>query len=757
MSGGDASADASRRAGSARDSASSSRPPKPFWRWHPSRGRPDERDDDPRWLARRKHFFILSDAGKPVWSRYGDAANLSSFAAAVSAMLASASEQLNSGSKRDADDQGLAGHDEERVVSFILDESFHNSENKPPNHARVVALTKNGLSFVALSRANESKNVLLRQTRLFRHQLLFVLTSAVERAVLRSGSKFDPHRLLRDETGGAARALGALAHQCTWDPGAFLGAWAPLPFSSNKRRKTYAALREALGDVKHMRTHGTSRKSGIFFAMVATARHVVALAASPRDNWGESKNRTRFRDFGASKDSSRGAHRHARDRLPMHPDDVYVLTHFARHVGASRHNDETFAPVCLPRRDPTSFAHAHVTVLSSNRRLAKNETARDDDDDETSETSDAGTFLVLVAEEGGPDAFSAARRCKADIEKTLRLSSSVSGGTGGCVLDAIERRVSRADDDVEKTEPASPSNPSPKIGEEGVAAVLSAGRPLQTVSRLTREEPLIEPRRRTDDENAHVGEEKEHADDRRDDNKPSLGAPPWRIVTAPEDKKNPRPGDVARGSVRLDREVPRAAGGGDSTRRVLHFLYVRPTLGQYVAPEWSAPLDGRDAQKATLRAYRRVADAVSSSRLADDDVSDTSAPFSSTRHGDRGGGGGGGGHAPFSLASFFQGLGIGNEFRNTTHGSSHSDAVASTASRSYGDYRNGFDHATGKDLRRVHFESSGARVLLGFAGSDFELYVAMAPGTSRTDAVAACNRLCTWLRQEEPRLFAAAA
>ena len=57
----------------------------------------------------------------------------------------------------------------------------------------------------------------------------------------------------------------------------------------------------------------------------------------------------------------------------------------------------------------------------------------------------------------------------------------------------------------------------------------------------------------------------------------------------------------------------------------------------------------------------------------------------------------------------------------------------------------------------MHFESSAARVLLGFAGGDFELYVTMAPGTSRADAVAACNRLCTWLRQEEPRLPAAAA
>ena len=741
MAGGDASADASRRAGSARDSASSSRPPKPFWRWHPSRGRPDERDDDPRWLARRKHFFILSDAGKPVWSRYGDAANLSSFAAAVSAMLASASEQLASGSARDPDD-GVAGHDRERVVSFILDESFDNKNDA--NHARLVALTKNGLSFVALSRANESASVLLRQARLFRHQLLFVLTSAVERAVLRSGSKFDPHRLLRDETGGAHAALGALAHQCTWDPGAFLGAWAPLPFSSAKRRKVYAALRQALGDTKKT----SSRGACIFFAMVATARHVVALAASRSgEESRESKSRRR-------RDVLR--HRPPRDRLPMHPDDVYVLTHFARHVGAGafRHNDETFAPVCLPRRDPNAFAHAHITFLSSDRRAATTTTTRTRDDDD----DDAGTFLVLVAEEGGPDAFRAARRCKADIEKTLRASSSSSGGTGGCVLDAIERRVASFDDE-KKTEPASPSNPSPRIGEEGAAAVLSAGRPLQTVSRLTREEPVVEPRRRADDESAREGEgeekEKEHADDRRDDD--ALGAPPPRIVTAREEKKNPRPGDVSRGSVRLDREVPRAAGGGDSDRRVLHFLYVRPTLGQYVAPEWSAPLDGRDAQKATLRAYRRVADAVSPRRFADDDdASEPSAPFGSGKlfsDRDRGGGGGGGGVGGFSLASFFQGLGIGT-VGTTTHGSFHSDA-ASAASRR-GDARFGFD-ANPKTARRVHFESSGARVLLGFAGGDFELYVAMAPGTSRADAVAACNRLCTWLRQEEPRLFAAAA
>ena len=644
MAGGDASADASRRAGSARDAASSSRPPKPLWRWHPSRGRPDERDDDPRWLARRKHFFILSDAGKPVWSRYGDAANLSGFAAALSAMLASASEQLCRSSV-DASERSVAN---ERVVSFTLDgekAAGTSASSRSSQTCRVVCLSRNGLTYVALSRVpGESRAALTRQLRLLRYQTLFVLTSAVERAVLRSGSKFDPRRLLRDETGGADAALGALAHAATWDPGAFLGAWAPLPFSNTKRTLVYRALHRAL--VSSSSSHGTSgdrrqnaKRARVFLAIAATATHVVAVAA---------------KETRAKK----------RDALPVHPDDVYLLTHFARHVGAFRANDETFAPVCLPRRDPNTFAHAHVSFLSTREPIETDENENEDEN----ENDARGTFLVLVADEGGPETFHAVRRCKEDVEKALRFKNAGSLGGGGSgsgshsLLDAIERRGSLS---------------------------------------------------------------------------------------------------------RLADEVPLAAGGGGANRRVTHFLYVRPPLGQYVAPEWAPPLDGRDAQKKTLRAYRRVADAVSASAAEnetnEDEDSELEPSFlkknASSAAGRRTGdeapsserGGGGGGVVTAGLTSFFQGLGLG--------GGAHFGSGGARAPRA-GERDARRERVAAKDdaaRRKVHFESSAARVLLGFAGGDFELYVTMAPGTSRADAVAACNRLCTWLRQEEPRLFAAAA
>lgn len=36
----------------------------------------------------RKHYFILTDAGKPVYSRFGDEINLSPFFATISAIIA---------------------------------------------------------------------------------------------------------------------------------------------------------------------------------------------------------------------------------------------------------------------------------------------------------------------------------------------------------------------------------------------------------------------------------------------------------------------------------------------------------------------------------------------------------------------------------------------------------------------------------------------------------------------------------------------
>ena len=51
--------------------------------------RKDSVDSD-RWRCRRKHIFILTNAGKPVYARYGDESVLSSLFGVVQALLARA-------------------------------------------------------------------------------------------------------------------------------------------------------------------------------------------------------------------------------------------------------------------------------------------------------------------------------------------------------------------------------------------------------------------------------------------------------------------------------------------------------------------------------------------------------------------------------------------------------------------------------------------------------------------------------------------
>ena len=77
------------------------KPTKLPWRWHQSRRRLEEGDNDVKWLARRKHFFVLSDAGKPIYSRYGDESALAGFTAALAAIVSVAEEPGGGGDKGD--------------------------------------------------------------------------------------------------------------------------------------------------------------------------------------------------------------------------------------------------------------------------------------------------------------------------------------------------------------------------------------------------------------------------------------------------------------------------------------------------------------------------------------------------------------------------------------------------------------------------------------------------------------------------------
>ena len=196
-------------------------------------------DSDPVWRSRSKHFLVFTQAGKPVYSRYGDTASLAGFTASLAALCAFTVDTAGSG-------RG------EHLRSF-----------RSATHL-FVFLHRGQLTLVCISSTAEPEAVLRRQLHLLHSLVVCVLTSGVDKTLAKS-PKFDPRTLL----GGTERVFSRLVRSFTWDPSTWTAALAPLPLSVGARRSATAALAAACA------THG------LLTALLVTPDRLVA-SAQPR-------------------------------------------------------------------------------------------------------------------------------------------------------------------------------------------------------------------------------------------------------------------------------------------------------------------------------------------------------------------------------------------------------------------------------------------------------------------------------------------
>jgi hypothetical protein len=196
-------------------------------------------DSDPFWRSRTKHFLVFTQAGKPVFSRYGDTASLAGFTASLAALCAFTVDTAGGG-------RG------EQLRSF-----------RSATH-QFVFLHRGQLTLVCISATGEPEAVLRRQLHLLHSLVVCLLTSGVDKTLAKS-PKFDPRTLL----GGTERVFSRLVRSFTWDPSTWTAALAPLPLSVGARRSATAALAAACA------THG------LLTALLVTPDRLVA-SAQPR-------------------------------------------------------------------------------------------------------------------------------------------------------------------------------------------------------------------------------------------------------------------------------------------------------------------------------------------------------------------------------------------------------------------------------------------------------------------------------------------
>nr|ATJ04326.1 SAND [Carex duriuscula subsp. rigescens] len=193
-----------------------------------------EDDGSDSWRKRKKHFFILSNSGKPIYSRYGDEHKLAGFSATLQA-----------------------------IISFVQNSGDSIKFVRAGKH-QIIFLVKGPIYLVCISSTDEPIEALRGQLELLYGQMLLILTKSVNRC-FEKNPKFDMAPLL----GGTDAVFSSLIHSFSWNPATFLHAYTCLPLSYPTRQAASAILQDVA-------------ESGILFAILMCKHKVVSLVGAQK-------------------------------------------------------------------------------------------------------------------------------------------------------------------------------------------------------------------------------------------------------------------------------------------------------------------------------------------------------------------------------------------------------------------------------------------------------------------------------------------
>ncbi|XP_011306022.1 vacuolar fusion protein MON1 homolog A [Fopius arisanus] len=179
-------------------------------------------DTDPlrckKWLAQKKHIFVLSQAGKPVYSRHSPEDKLVTVMGVMQALVSFVQ----------------AGNDMIRSVHA--------------GNTNFVFLVKGPLILVAVSKTLESVPQLALQLTYVYNQILFVLTQSQLTRVYDQRRNFDLRRLLT----GSERLIDHLLNFMDREPAFFLGAVKCLPLVPSMRDSITQTIIQTCGKIKNL-------------------------------------------------------------------------------------------------------------------------------------------------------------------------------------------------------------------------------------------------------------------------------------------------------------------------------------------------------------------------------------------------------------------------------------------------------------------------------------------------------------------------
>ncbi|KJP85406.1 hypothetical protein AK88_04945 [Plasmodium fragile] len=260
-----------------------------------------EDQSTPLWYKHKRHFFIFTYSGKPVFTRYGNEENLTSFYGTLLAIISKIeSFSFSDFSTNTTTNKKCKGICTKNSLKCII------SKN-----TKVVYLDKDVLCLVCISKANESTNYILQILNYMYFQIISLLTKSIEKSFQIKPS-FDIRYLLD----GADVLMCNLISSCSRNMYSIFDGFEPLPLKQDYRNKIQNLI-------------SSFKINNVLLSFLVVDDKIIGISVS---------------------------------KYAINSMDVIILINMITSMKSFK-NAESWTPICLPIYNPNLFLYAYINYI----------------------------------------------------------------------------------------------------------------------------------------------------------------------------------------------------------------------------------------------------------------------------------------------------------------------------------------------------------------------------------------------------------
>ncbi|SOV81453.1 vacuolar fusion protein MON1, putative [Plasmodium sp. gorilla clade G3] len=255
------------------------------------------------WYKHKRHFFIFTFSGKPVFTRYGNEENLTSFFGTLLAILSKVETFNFNDINSDNNKSNKKTNDlsqKKNTLKYIIS-----------NNTKVVFLDKEVLYLVCISKVNESINYIMNILNYIYSQIISLLTKSIDKSFQIKPS-FDIRYLLD----GADLLMCNLISSCSKNLYSLLDGFEPLPLKPDYRNKVHNLI-------------SSFKINNVLLSFLIIDDKIIGLSLS---------------------------------KYTLNSMDIIILINMITSMKSFK-NAESWTPICLPIYNPNLFLYAYINYI----------------------------------------------------------------------------------------------------------------------------------------------------------------------------------------------------------------------------------------------------------------------------------------------------------------------------------------------------------------------------------------------------------